>query len=636
MEEQLKELLELQRETKQQLQQQTEENRKLTERLDAMAARQLEQEEAMESKIAERLGQLTAPSAAREEEAMDAQAADPEPGQQAELPASDLLQRLIAVQEQIALSLNRQQSQSLVDLRGLAKPSTYSNKEEDFHEWRRKFLNYVGAVPGFKGVKEILNFAAEHDETIGSMTVRKQFASVDGDTIANIEQQIYTILDNVTTGESQDIVSGSGDGSGFEAWRRLNLRWDPHTASRSGSLLTAIMNPGRSTLANLQGSIEKLEDIMRRYCTRKDHDGSLLTLPNDIRMFALKALCPEDLARHLDMNQSRFRTYDDMRREIINYCDNRGHHTCAKPSAHHPVPGGESTDVDSLVKRKGDKGKGKGDKDKGKGAKGKSSNPNKDKECHHCGKKGHIKIECWWKDTPKAELSKSQAKPKAKGKAKGDNKGKGKGDKGAHTVETTDEQATVQEEQDVCHVSERPEVVGGEDGTVWLRCMLDSGCGRTVFPREADYGVSRPADKVRNMFTASGELIQSGDAYKVTGQDEAELQLVLNGVLTDVRKPLIAAGAVAEKGNDMIISDAGSYVTWAGSAVQKEIRKAVQRILEKHAYVGTMPLYKENGVYYFYVKLSDLEPRQSSEENRADLCPADDAKPINSRQGKSL
>jgi hypothetical protein len=49
-----------------------------------------------------------------------------------------------------------------------------------------------------------------------------------------------------------------------------------------------------------------------------------------------------------------------------------------------------------------------------------------------------------------------------------------------------------------------------------------------------------------------------------------------------------------------------------------------------------MPLYKENGVYYFYVKLSDLEPRQSSEENRADLCPADDAKPINSRQGKSL
>ena len=117
----------------------------------------------------------------------------------------------------------------------MAKPTTHSNKEEEFHEWRRKLLNYVGAVPGFTKVKEMLNLSAAHEGYVSILELHSQITDVEVETLKHNEQQIYTILDNVTTGESQDIVSGSGDGSGFEAWRRLNARWDPHTANRAGS-----------------------------------------------------------------------------------------------------------------------------------------------------------------------------------------------------------------------------------------------------------------------------------------------------------------------------------------------------------------------------------------------------------------
>ena len=41
-------------------------------------------------------------------------------------------------------------------------------------------------------------------------------------------------------------------------------------------------------------------------------------------------------------------------------------------------------------------------------------------------------------------------------------------------------------EIEICKLSERPEV--DEEG--WIRLLLDSECARTVFPMDADYGIS--------------------------------------------------------------------------------------------------------------------------------------------------
>ena len=165
-----------------------------------------------------------------------------------------------------------------------------------------------------------------------------------------------------------------------------------------------------------------------------------------------------------------------------------------------------------------------------------------------------------------------------------------------------------------------------------MKCLFDSGCGRTVFPQDADHGVVSKAANSCEFTTASGEKVKSGDAYRVCGTDEYGLNLALNGLLTDVRKPLISGGGVTGKGHDVFMSDSGSYIIWRTSPAYKEIREAVTRILKKHKYVGTTNLYKENSVYNFYLKVSRSDSVSEQTENV--LCPATPS--INRRQGRSL
>ena len=114
-------------------------------------------------------------------------------------------------------------------------------------------------------------------------------------------------------GESFDILVGSGSGEGLEAWRRLHKRWDPLTTGRARGLLREILSPGRAKLVELQGAVERLEDLMRRYTQRRDaRNGQRRTLAEDIRMAALEALPPEELERHCQLQRSRLDTYQKL------------------------------------------------------------------------------------------------------------------------------------------------------------------------------------------------------------------------------------------------------------------------------------------------------------------------------------
>ena len=126
--------------------------------------------------------------------------------------------------------------------------------------------------------------------------------------------------------ESFDIVIGAGAGEGLEAWRRLHRRWDPLTTGRARGLLREILSPGRAKLQDLQGAVERLEDLMRRYCQRKDtHTGNRHTLAEDIRMAALEALLPEELEKHCQLQRARLDTYDKLREEVVLYAEARGY-----------------------------------------------------------------------------------------------------------------------------------------------------------------------------------------------------------------------------------------------------------------------------------------------------------------------
>ena len=97
---------------------------------------------------------------------------------------------------------------------------------------------------------------------------------------------------------------------------------------------------------------------------------------------------------------------------------------------------------------------------------------------------------------------------------------------------------------------------------------------------------------------------------------------MLTGHSAPTNKPLIAAGSLTEKGSDVWMSGNGAnskgiagYIIRKDSDVQKEVRRAITSILNKYkpskveAPAGVIRLYKENGVYNFYMKgLKDTGP----------------------------
>ena len=67
--------------------------------------------------------------------------------------------------------------------------------------------------------------------------------------------------------------------------------------------------------------------------------------------------------------------------------------------------------------------------------------------------------------------------------------------------------------------------------------------------------------------------------------------------------------------------------------MQKEVRAAVEKVLEKHKYggdvpVGAIPLYMENGTYYAYIQKGSWKKGEVK-----DACPQES---INSGQGSRL
>lgn len=76
---------------------------------------------------------------------------------------------------------------------------------------------------------------------------------------------------------------------------------------------------GRAKFEDPQASVDRLEDLMRRYSERRDAKGVTHTLAEDIKMASLDALLPEDLERRIHLNRARLATHEALRNEIVNY-----------------------------------------------------------------------------------------------------------------------------------------------------------------------------------------------------------------------------------------------------------------------------------------------------------------------------
>ena len=134
---------------------------------------------------------------------------------------------------------------------------------------------------------------------------------------AEIDGHRFIVLSALTDGESFDVVMSAGGDHGFESWRKLHRRWDPYTAGRARSLLREILSPSRVKLPELMGAVERMEDLVRRYCGRRDAQGNVHSLAEDISMSSL----PDDLEKHVQLNRARLNSCGVLREEIKTYCE---------------------------------------------------------------------------------------------------------------------------------------------------------------------------------------------------------------------------------------------------------------------------------------------------------------------------
>ena len=116
------------------------------------------------------------------------------------------------------------------------------------------------------------------------------------------------------------------------------------------------------------------------------------------------------------------------------------------------------------------------------------------------------------------------------------------------------------------------------------------------------------ADRTYRFRTATSEIVESAGGYRLVGRSEYDQDFAVNGVKGPIHKILVSAGESTDKGCDIILSDSldddcpGGYLFHRTSPIAIELRKFLKWALVHYRKSGTIPVYKENGVYNMYLQ----------------------------------
>ena len=148
--------------------------------------------------------------------------------------------------------------------------------------------------------------------------------------------------------------------------------------------------------------LEKWEVLVRPY-ERSNSSGTVTaSLDEHIKTGALEALVLCELGQHLATNRIRRTTYEQGRSEIQAYIEASRSQFASKTVAVKITS--DPMDVARAARRAARKARRKVAARKDAKVKNQNQNPstNNDAVCWHCGKKGHLKPECWW--NPKNQI----------------------------------------------------------------------------------------------------------------------------------------------------------------------------------------------------------------------------------------
>ena len=312
-----------------------------------------------------------------------------------------------------AVAYAMQQGAIPVDAKGLGKPMTFDpskpDKTPNFQDWSDSIITTIDAQ--MPGLYEVLEWMVQTQPKTPMMKddVKVKFPHLDPLLIEYSEHNLFAVLTTYTGGEARNLVRQAKRPNGYEAWRLLQIRFNPVTVGRQRAHLSKITSPIENVpLEKLGSEIIAWENKISDYESQPGGEK----ISDSLKMASLVAMCPQRLKDHLQLNAQRFKVYLDMREEVFSFLD---HAVSSNPTGMDIgslqkgggcwVCGGPhySRDCPKKGKGKGKDGKGKG-KSKGKDAwKGKGKGKSKDggkgkgkgKFCTHCNKPGHTRENCW-------------------------------------------------------------------------------------------------------------------------------------------------------------------------------------------------------------------------------------------------
>ena len=231
-----------------------------------------------------------------------------------------------------------------VDAKGLGKQSVFDPSKTDkvtFQDWSEAFITLVDAqIPG---TWEILEWISQKQpkSSLDQITILTGFPHLDRTLVEYTDSNLYAALITFTAGEARSLVRQARRPNGFEAFRMLQVRFNPLTVGRQRANLTKITSPPESVPLNqLPSEIIAWENRIVEYESKPGADS----VSESLKMVTIVAMCPAKLKEHLQLNAARHTRYFKIREDIFTFL---GH-----------VQGVSSTpmDVGSLGRGKGGKG----------------------------------------------------------------------------------------------------------------------------------------------------------------------------------------------------------------------------------------------------------------------------------------
>ena len=233
--------------------------------------------------------------------------------------------------------------------------------------------------------------------------------------------ELYNLIVTLVSGEALTVVRGVA-GDGWEAWHRLQARFDPKTPARALRLMMQVMQPKKvKDIREVQGAVTEWEVKVAQLNT--EHG---IELDDKILVALLTTMIPNEFQDHVFQMSDEKTSFKGIKDKILTMALNRA-------SLSRPMP----MEVDQVRKDWYDGG---GETDEWQ-EEGQAIQEDYELEvdyvgekCLRCGGLGHYARECptpkgkgkgqGWKGGGKGQMKGQKGEPKGKGK------GKGKGGKG--------------------------------------------------------------------------------------------------------------------------------------------------------------------------------------------------------------